>query len=255
MRATIIAGNWKLNCTLEEAERLARGVMDAALDAPYRQVVLFPPFTALERVAKVARLGPANLFVGGQDLFWEDHGPYTGEVSAPLLVDCGCRHVLVGHSERRRLFAETDEATGRKVTAAVEAGLVAVLCVGETLEERKAGSTVAVVERQLEAGLGTCKPERRAQIVIAYEPVWAIGTGETATVEQAQEVHAAIRSWMVAHCGDEVAGRVPILYGGSVNDANAGELLAAPDVDGLLVGGASLDAATFSRIILAGRLG
>jgi len=254
MRATIIAGNWKLNCTLDEAERLARGVMDAALDAPHRQVVLFPPFTALERTGKIARLGPANLFVGGQDLYWEESGAYTGEVSATQLVDCGCRHVLVGHSERRHIFGETDEATGKKVTAAVEAGLVALLCVGETQAERQAGQTEAVVERQLVAGLGGCKPERRAQIVIAYEPVWAIGSGETATVEQAQEVHATIRAWMSNHCDDDIADRVPILYGGSVNDTNAAELLASPDVDGVLVGGASLDAATFSRIITAGRL-
>ncbi|NCO57554.1 MAG: triose-phosphate isomerase [Nitrospirae bacterium CG18_big_fil_WC_8_21_14_2_50_70_55] len=255
MRATIIAGNWKLNCTLDEAERLARGVMDAALDAPHRQVVLFPPFTALERVGKVARLGPANLFVGGQDLYWAENGAYTGEVSAAQLVDCGCRHVLVGHSERRHLFGETDEATGKKVTAAVEAGLVAVVCVGETLAERQAGQTKAVVERQLTAALGSCKPERRAQIVIAYEPVWAIGTGETATKEQAQEVHAAIRAWMAGHCDADTANRVPILYGGSVNATNAAELLATRDVDGVLVGGASLDAATFARIITAGRLG
>jgi len=141
------------------------------------------------------------------------------------------------------------------VTAAVEAGLVAVVCVGETLAERQAGQTKAVVERQLTAALGSCKPERRAQIVIAYEPVWAIGTGETATKEQAQEVHAAIRAWMAGHCDADTANRVPILYGGSVNATNAAELLATRDVDGVLVGGASLDAATFARIITAGRLG
>jgi triosephosphate isomerase len=253
MRPTIIAGNWKLHCTLAEAEALVRGMLPAAVQAAERQVLLCPPFTALDRVRQVvAGGGAANLRLGGQDLYWEERGAFTGEISASLLSDCGCSHVLVGHSERRHVFGEKDDESGHKVAAALRAGLTPVLCVGEKIGERRAGETTEVVERQLAAGLGTWRPGENGGVVIAYEPVWAIGTGETATTEQAQETHATIRSWLVGRFGGAVAEETPILYGGSVKDTNAAELLTGPDIDGVLVGGASLDAAVFSRIITAG---
>jgi triosephosphate isomerase len=252
MRPTIIAGNWKLHCTLEEAEALARGVLPAAARAAGRQVLLCPPFTALDRVARIVVEGAPNLRLGGQNLYWEERGAFTGEISASLLVDCGCSHVLVGHSERRHVFGELDEESGHKVSAALGSGLTPVLCVGEQIAERRAGETQEVVERQLAAGLGNWRPGADRGVVIAYEPVWAIGTGETATVAQAQETHAVIRSWLAERFGGAIADETPILYGGSVKDTNAAELLVAADIDGVLVGGASLDAAVFSRIITAG---
>ena len=252
MRPTIIAGNWKLNCTLEEAETLARGVFAAAEAASDRQVLLCPPFTALDRVACAMHTGADNLRLGGQDLYWEERGAYTGEISAGLLADCGCSHVLIGHSERRHVFGERDEESGRKMAAALRGGLVPVLCVGEKIEERRAGETRRVVERQLASGLTHWQPDAAAPIVIAYEPVWAIGTGETATTEQAQEMHATIRAWLSGRFGNAIGTATPILYGGSVKDTNAAEILSGADIDGVLVGGASLDPAVFSRIITAG---
>ena len=252
MRPTIIAGNWKLHCTLEEAETLARGVFAAAEAAADRQVLLCPPFTALDRVACAMHTGADNLRLGGQDLYWEERGAYTGEISAGLLADCGCSHVLIGHSERRHVFGERDEESGRKMAAALRGGLVPVLCVGEKIEERRAGETRRVVERQLASGLTHWQPDAAAPIVIAYEPVWAIGTGETATTEQAQEMHATIRAWLSGRFGNAIGTATPILYGGSVKDTNAAEILSGADIDGVLVGGASLDPAVFSRIITAG---
>ena len=252
MRPTIIAGNWKLHCTLAEAEALARGVLPAAAQAAGRQVLLCPPFTALDRVRQVVAGGAPHVRLGGQDLYWEERGAFTGEISATLLLDCGCSHVLVGHSERRHVFGEKDDESGHKVAAALRAGLTPVLCVGEKIAERRSGETGQVVERQLSAGLGGWHPGEGHEVVIAYEPVWAIGTGETATTEQAQETHAAIRAWLAGRFSSTVADETPILYGGSVKDTNAAELLLGPDIDGVLVGGASLDAAVFSRIITAG---
>lgn len=252
MRETIIAGNWKLHCTLAESEVLTRGLLAAAEGAPERQVLVCPPFTALDRVARIIGSGPKNLRLGGQDLYWEERGAYTGEISASLLVDCGCTHVLIGHSERRHVFGEQDEESGRKVAAALRGGLRPVLCVGEKIEERRAGETRRVVERQLTTGLADWQPEAAGAIVIAYEPVWAIGTGETATTDQAQEMHATIRAWLSGRFGTTVSAETSILYGGSVKDTNAAELLSGADIDGVLVGGASLDPTVFSRIITAG---
>jgi len=252
MRPTIIAGNWKLHCTLAEAEALARGLLHAAAAAAERQVLLCPPFTALDRVAQIVQDASPKLRLGGQDLYWEERGAFTGEISASLLVDCGCSHVLVGHSERRHVFGESDEESGRKVAAALRSGLTPVLCVGEKIAERRASETRQVVERQLDAGLTSWRPGQDRGVVIAYEPVWAIGTGETATTEQAQETHVTIRSWLAGRFGGASADETPILYGGSVKDTNAAELLMGADIDGLLVGGASLDATIFSRIITAG---
>jgi triosephosphate isomerase len=252
MRPTIIAGNWKLHCTLAEGEALTRGLFQAAEAAPERQVLLCPPFTALDRIGRLIAAGPQNLHLGGQDLYWEERGAYTGEVSAGLLADCGCSYVLIGHSERRHIFGERDEESGRKVAAALGGGLVPVLCVGEKIEERRAAETRRVVERQLASGLAHWQPAASGAIVIAYEPVWAIGTGETATTEQAQEMHAIIRSWLGGQFGSAVGAATPILYGGSVKDTNAAELLSGADIDGVLVGGASLDPVVFSRIITAG---
>jgi triosephosphate isomerase len=252
MRPTIIAGNWKLHCTLAEADALTRGLLRAAAGASERQVLLCPPFTALDRVVRIVRDASPNLRLGGQNLYWEERGAFTGEISASLLLDCGCSHVLVGHSERRHVFGEQDDESGRKVAAALRSALTPVLCVGEKIGERRAGETRHVVERQLAAGLGHWRPGEDRGVVIAYEPVWAIGTGETATVAQAQETHATIRSWLAGRFGGAIAGETSILYGGSVKDTNAAELLMGADIDGVLVGGAALDAAVFSRIITAG---
>jgi triosephosphate isomerase len=245
-RRPLIAGNWKLQNGLEASSALARaiaaGVEEAAVD-----VVLAPVFTALSTVASALRGSAIGL--AGQDLHWEDKGAFTGEVSGPLLRDVGCSHVIVGHSERRQLFGDTDAAVRRKVEAALRAGLVPIACVGETLAEREAGATLAVVRGQLDAILqGLVGAER---VVIAYEPVWAIGTGRVARAEDAQEVHRAIRVRAGELAGGGVSAALRLLYGGSVKADNAAGLLAQPDIDGALVGGASLDAAQFLAIVRA----
>jgi len=212
-----------------------------------REVVVAPPFTALAAVAPLLR-GTA-LGLGAQDMHWEKEGAFTGAVSGPMLRDAGCTHVIVGHSERRQLFGDTDEGVARKAGAALAHGLVPIVCVGETLAERESSRTMEVVERQVERALRTITPQQAAGIVVAYEPVWAIGTGKVATPEQAQEVHAFIRKLVARSHGDAVAAALRILYGGSVKPDNAGALMAQPDLDGALVGGASLDAASFLKIV------
>ena len=246
-RRPLIAGNWKLQNGLEASAALARAVA-AGLDADAKaEVVLAPVFTALSTVG--AALQGTTIGLAGQNVHWEDKGAFTGEVSAPLLADVGCSHVIVGHSERRQLFGDTDAAVRRKVEAALRGGLVPIACVGETLSEREEGRTLDVVLGQLDAVLkGLTGAER---VVIAYEPVWAIGTGRVAKAEDAQEVHRAIRGRATELCGDEVARGLRILYGGSVKADNAAGLLAQPDIDGALVGGASLDAAQFLAIVRA----
>lgn len=247
-RRKFLAGNWKMHMTREEGRALATALREAAqADGP--RICLFPPFTAVATVADAVR--GSGIEVGGQNLHWEAKGAFTGEISAAMLVEAGASCVLVGHSERRQFFGETDETANRKVRAALEAGLTPILCVGETLEQRDAGDTLAVVGGQVRAGLAGLGPEELAKVVIAYEPVWAIGTGRTATPAQAQEVHASIRG-VLRELGGDVADAMPIQYGGSVNPKNAAELLALPDVDGALVGGASLDADSFAAIIRAG---
>lgn len=245
----LVAGNWKMNTDLAEAVRLASDVA-RTVEGEGVAVAVCPPFVSLEAVAEMLRESPVRL--GAQTMHHEESGAYTGEVSAPMLTSVGCEYVIVGHSERRELFGETDEAVGKKVGAALRHGLVPILCVGETLEEREAGDEEAVVRRQLAGALGGVDLGDAAALVVAYEPVWAIGTGRTASPEQAQALHAVIREDLSGRFGD--AGRaVEILYGGSVKPDNAAELFAQPDIDGGLIGGASLDAGAFAAIVAAAR--
>ena len=247
MRERIVAGNWKMHGTGAQADALAAAVAAAAPGGV--RVVLAPPFPYLARVAQVAA---GRVDVGAQDVSAHAQGAYTGEVAAPMVADCGARYAIVGHSERRQYHAETDALVAAKFAAARAAGLVPILCVGETLDEREAGRTEAVVGRQLDAVLAAGGADALRGAVLAYEPVWAIGTGRTASSAQAQAVHAFLRG-KVAALDAIVARSLPILYGGSVKPSNAAELFSQPDVDGGLVGGASLVAADFLAIAAAAR--
>jgi triosephosphate isomerase (TIM) len=242
----LIAGNWKMYKTVAEARALAEDVRRECAGAR-PEVLVCAPVTALLAVAEVLRGGP--VFLGAQNMHWEDEGAFTGEVSPRMVRDVGCTHVIVGHSERRQLFGETDENVARKAQAAFRHGLTPIVCVGETLAERDADRTMEVVERQTERALRALTPDQAATAVVAYEPVWAIGTGRNATPEQAQEVHAFIRRLVSRSHGEAPAAALRILYGGSVKPDNAGALMAQADVDGALVGGASLQAASFLKIV------
>jgi triosephosphate isomerase (TIM) len=246
MRRKLIAGNWKMNKTVAEAEALVAAIKQGVASATSEALVA-PPFTSLAAVVAVAKGSPVA--VAAQNMHFERDGAYTGEVSPVMLKDLGVSHVILGHSERRQHFAETDAGVARKTKFAVEHGLVPIACVGETLAEREAGRTMEVVGRQLDAILGALTAEEAKKIVIAYEPVWAIGTGRVATPEQAQEVHAFIRGRIAAKHGPAVADVVRILYGGSVKPDNVKGLMALPDVDGALVGGASLTAESFLKLV------
>jgi triosephosphate isomerase len=246
-RTPIVAGNWKLNLTLAESAALAAALRDAGAARAGCEVVVAPVFTALAAVARVVQ--GSDIKVAGQDLFWEERGAYTGEVSASLLLDAGAVAVIIGHSERRQLFGETDAGVNRKTHAALRTGLLPIVCVGETLAERDAGAVEAVVGRQVRGALEGLAGEQVAGLALAYEPVWAIGTGRTATPAQANEVHAAIRGLISSAFGATVAARVRVLYGGSVNPGTVDELMREPDIDGVLVGGASLKAESFLRIV------
>jgi triosephosphate isomerase len=247
MRTPIIAGNWKMHNTVGEAVDLIESILNGLGDTTGREVVVCPPFTALQALSALLQDTPVGL--GAQNLFYEPQGAYTGEISAPMLRDLGCRYVIVGHSERRQIFAETDAVIGRKVRAALDHGLRPILCIGETKPQRDAGDAEAVVLGQLRAGLAQVAPDLLGDVVIAYEPVWAIGTGDTATPADAQAMHAAVRRTLAELAGDAVAQRMRIQYGGSVKPENVDELLAQPDIDGALVGGASLKAESFLRIV------
>jgi triosephosphate isomerase (TIM) len=246
-RQPFIAGNWKMHKTLAEARDLARAIRDEVAPGRRAEVALAPPYTALDAVGEA--LAGSDIRLAAQDTFWENQGAYTGAISPKMLADVGCRYVIVGHSERRQLFGETDEAVNKKLTAVLAAGLIPILCVGETRAEREADKTLQVVRGQLERGLGALKP-RGNTLVVAYEPVWAIGTGLTATPEQAQTVHHFIRSLLREFLG-AVAEEIRIQYGGSVTPDNAATLLAQPDIDGARVGGASLKPELFLPIIAA----
>jgi triosephosphate isomerase len=246
-RRKFVCGNWKMHKTVAEAVALVRELA-AALGpgASGVQVAVAPPFTALHAAAEAARGSAVE--IAAQDVFWEKQGAFTGEVSAPMLAEAGCQHGIVGHSERRQLFGETDDSVRRKAVALFAAGVRPIVCVGETLEQREAGKTLEVVDRQVRHGLAGVSVEDLGRLTIAYEPVWAIGTGRTATTAQAQEVHAAIRA-ILREMGGPVADGIRIQYGGSVKPENAAELMAQPDVDGALVGGASLKAQDFVAIV------
>ena len=246
-RRALIAGNWKLHMSVTESVALARALRDQVSPHAAASVAVAPVFTALSAVAEA--LSGSAIAVAAQNLYWEPQGAFTGEVSAPLLKDVGCSMAIIGHSERRQLFGETDEAVNRKVAAALAMDLTPILCVGETLEERESQRTLPVVLGQLSAGLDGLEPALARRVVVAYEPVWAIGTGRTASPGDAQEVHAAIRGRLAETFSADVAAVMPILYGGSVKPDNARDLMAQPDIDGALVGGASLSAESFVAII------
>jgi triosephosphate isomerase len=248
MRKPLIAGNWKMYKTIGEAVQLAGGIKRNVLDLTEAiDVVLCPPFITLSFVYDT--ISDTEIKLGAQDLYWEKEGAYTGEISPVMLKDCGCEFVIIGHSERRKYFFENDEAVNKKIKAALSLGIKPIVCVGETLEEREAQKTIEVLKSQLEAGLADLGIEDILGIVIAYEPVWAIGTGKNATAAQAQEVHSFIRGWLSQRFSPGSAQALRILYGGSVKPANIKELIKEPDVDGALVGGASLDVGSFSEII------
>jgi triosephosphate isomerase len=246
MRRKLIAGNWKMYKTVAEATALVEEIKKGVAGAPGDALVA-PPFTAIAAVVAAAKGSPVA--VAAQNMHFEKEGAFTGEVSAPMLVDAGVTHVILGHSERRQYFAETDDGVAKKTKAALAAGLLPISCVGETLAEREAGRTMEVAGRQMDAILAAVTADEARKVVIAYEPVWAIGTGKVATPEQAQEVHAFIRSRIAAKHGQAVADALRILYGGSVKPDNVKGLMALPDVDGALVGGASLKADSFLKLV------
>jgi len=246
-RRILIAGNWKMNKTPAETEAFLNEFLPAVDRVRGIEVALFPPYTSLDRAGRI--LSGSGIGLGAQDLYFEESGAYTGAISAAMIRACGCRYVLVGHSERRHLFGDDDRTVHLKLKSALDSGLSAILCVGETAEERSQGDSERVVGGQLEAALDSIDPDR---IVIAYEPVWAIGTGETATPEMAEEMAETIREWIGSRLGGDAASSIRILYGGSVNPDNATAIVEKEDIDGVLVGGASLDPAKFAAIVRAG---
>ncbi|MBU2102561.1 MAG: triose-phosphate isomerase [Candidatus Omnitrophota bacterium] len=247
MRKPIIAGNWKMYKTINEGVALANGLKRELLDFNEAEIVLCPPFTALASIYEI--LMETEIKLGAQNLFWEKEGAYTGEVSSLMLKDAGCEFVILGHSERRKYFGETDDAINKKIRVAMAVGLTSICCVGETLQERESGKTIDVITTQLTGCFTDLQIEDIMGIVIAYEPVWAIGTGKNATPTQAQEVHTFIRTWLAERFSDGFAQNTRILYGGSVKPANTKEIMNEPDVDGALVGGASLEIASFVNIV------
>ncbi|MGE0086968.1 MAG: triose-phosphate isomerase [Desulfococcaceae bacterium] len=246
-RRPFIAGNWKMFKTLPEAVKTAESLAELVRDVSGTDVMIAPPFTAIAAVGNALKGSPVQL--GAQNMFWEAEGAYTGEISASMLVSAGCTHVIIGHSERRQYFGETDESVNRKIRAAFRAGLVPIFCVGETEKERDEKNTFSVLDKQIKNGLKDFLSDELEKLVIAYEPVWAIGTGKTATAGQAQEVHFYLRSLIEKKFGNLLAKSLRIQYGGSVKPDNIRELMQMPDIDGALVGGASLSAETFSRIV------
>jgi len=241
-----IAGNWKMHMTIPEAKNLATAIVKAATGLTEAEIVLAPPFTALSEVKKV--LEDSSVQLAAQNLFWEEKGAFTGEVSAPLLKDAGCQYVIIGHSERRQYFGETDSGVNKKIQAALKSGVFPIVCIGETLAERERGETMDVISRQIRGGLEGIGAGDFKSIVIAYEPVWAIGTGKTATPGQAEEVHSYIREKLALRYGIGPTGCAIILYGGSVKLANSFALLSEKNIGGFLVGGASLEAESFIQI-------
>lgn len=247
MRRSIIVGNWKMHKTVSEAVALVQALRASVADVRDIDIGVAPPFTALMAVAEAIR--GSHMFLSAQNMHGEAKGAFTGEISAEMLTDIGCSRVIIGHSERRQYFGETDEIVNKKLQAALGSQLDPIMCVGEMLQQREGNETFRVLERQVRDGLAGISPEGIRHIVVAYEPVWAIGTGKTATPEQAQEVHAFIRALLTTLYGNILANDVRIQYGGSVNPGNIRALMAQPDVDGALVGGASLDATSFAQIV------
>jgi triosephosphate isomerase len=247
MRKLIIAGNWKLNNTSQQAIELVTLLKRNLSDVTDVDIVVCPVATALTDVRDV--LLETNIGLGAQNVYWEDSGAFTGEISAPILKDIGVQYVIIGHSERRQFFGETDETVNRRIKAALKHNLTPIVCVGEVLQERESGKTFNVIQRQCEGAFAGMTAAEMEKLIIAYEPVWAIGTGKTATPQQAQEVHRFIRNLLVKLYDDSVAQTIRIQYGGSVKPENSAELMSQPDIDGALVGGASLKADSFANII------
>jgi triosephosphate isomerase len=247
MRKPFIAGNWKMHMTRPQATDLVEGLLTALAKVRAVDVAVCPPFTALETVARL--IDARNIALGAQNCYWEDKGAYTGEVSPPMLKEAGCRYCIIGHSERRQYFGETNETVRKKALALYKHNLRPILCIGETLDEREAGRTEAVVLTQLRECLNTLPAEKVLTTTIAYEPVWAIGTGKTATPAQAQEVHALIRAELKNLFDKNLAEQVRIQYGGSVKPDNVKALMDQPDIDGGLIGGASLEVESFTAIV------
>jgi triosephosphate isomerase len=246
-RLPFIAGNWKMNKTVGEAVDLVRELKVSVSGAEEVEVAVAPPFTALHALRN--ELEGSSILLAGQNLYWEEKGAFTGEISPPMLKDVGCRYVIIGHSERRQFFGETDETVNRRIKAALVHDLKVIFCIGEMLMEREGGKTFSVIEKQVEGGLKGLSDEAMAAIVFAYEPVWAIGTGKTATPEQAEEVHRFIRGKIEKLYSRKISEEIRIQYGGSVTPENIKGLMAQADIDGALVGGASLKAESFSKIV------
>jgi len=249
MRRTLIAGNWKMNTNWAQATALAQGIAARAGEFTDLDLLVCPPFVYLSGTADA--LGNSGVALGAQDMYHEPDGAFTGEISAAMLLDVGCQYVILGHSERRHILGESDADVNLKTHAAIKAGLVPIVCVGELLSERESGQTAAIIRRQFEGSLADVSAEQIERMVIAYEPVWAIGTGKVATPAEAEAVHADLRSLLAKHYNDRSADKVRILYGGSVKPSNAGELLAQPNIDGALIGGASLKVDDFLGIAAA----
>src|SRR5262245_27947354 len=251
MRTPLIAGNWKMFKTVNEAVVFAKEFRSLVKDVTGVEIVIAPPFTAIHAMAEALR--NTNVAVAAQDVYWEKEGAFTGEVSAGMIKEAGAEFVIIGHSERRRLFQETDATVNRKVFASIGVDLTPIVCVGETLEGREQNQTLAILDRQIKDGLERLTAEQIANLVVAYEPVWAIGTGKNATAAQAQEAHSHIRNRLRQWFGADAADRCRVLYGGSVKPDNISGLVQEPDVDGALVGGASLDLKGFGEIVMRSR--
>jgi triosephosphate isomerase len=243
----VIAGNWKMNKTVAEAVDFVSRLVKALTPRPEPEVIIAPPFTALQAVAALLQGSPIRL--AAQNLHEAEKGAYTGEISGAMIREAGCTHVIIGHSERRTLFGEQDERIHRKLAAAFAAGLKPIFCIGETLQEREEGRMKNVIERQIKEGLNNLTADDIRGALVAYEPVWAIGTGRTATPAQAEEVHRFIREWIAGRYGNEAAAEMAILYGGSVTPKNISDLMSQPDINGALVGGASLDVGSFVQLV------
>lgn len=250
MRKPIIVGNWKMNNTVSEAVTLVKDLIPRIRDVDNVDIGVGPPFTALNAVVETC--AGTNVAVAAQNIYWEDSGAFTGEISPGMLVEVGCKYAIIGHSERRTIMGETDEMVNKKIFAALKHNLTPIVCIGETLDQRELNQTFSIIETQVNAGLAGLSTDEVKRIVLAYEPIWAIGTGKTATPDQAQEVHAFIRKKLTELFNTEVADTIRIQYGGSVKPENIAELMAQEDLDGALVGGASLKADSFADIIKFG---
>ncbi len=247
MRKPLIAGNWKMNMLKKDAENFFKEFIPLVKGVDKVDILICPVFTVLDSASKF--IEGTNVKLGAQDMYWEIKGAFTGEISPLMLKDVGCEYVIIGHSERRAYFGETNETVNKKLKSALENGLKPIMCCGETLEQREAGKTFEIIEKQIVEGLKDVYKDDKASVVIAYEPVWAIGTGKTATPEQAQEVHAFIRKLLKENFGEKIAENTIIQYGGSVKPNNVKDLMAQPDIDGALVGGASLKPDSFAQIV------